>query len=243
MKKYVYLLIMAFLAIQFQSCSSGDEDTAGTNLSDMMLDIIGKTTRNQVNEQIKGGGHNNAPVEGEMFYEENIPEVVMVTALGTFALMNQKEQVEMYENLGGSVQTKNGGSFLVTNKGKSMHIEGSGVTYPQSGFTYHTTLSLTIDDASLIATGAATITNFTLSLNTNISYHGESATATAYLAASNIPMVSNAIIYTHWKGSGITDYSWASGDDRLTLVANPANFIEIWITFKDGSTAKARILG
>ena len=170
MKKYVYLLIMALLAIPFQSCSSGDEDTAGTNLSDMMLDIIGKTTRNQVNEQIKGGGHNNAPVEGEMFYEENIPEVVMVTALGTFALMNQKEQVEMYENLGGSVQTKNGGSFLVTNKGKSMHIEGSGVTYPQSGFIYHTTLSLTIDDASLIATGAATITNFTLSLNTNISW-------------------------------------------------------------------------
>ena len=243
MKKYVYLLIMALLAIPFQSCSSGDDDSADTNLSDMMLDIIGKTTRSLVNEQIKGGGHNDAPIEGEMFYEEKISEIVMVSALGTFAAKDQDDNVEMRENLGGAVQTKDGGTFLVTNKGKSMHIEGSGVTHPQSGFTYYTTLSLTIDDASLIASGKATITSFTLSLNTDINYYGQSASGSAYMAASNIPMISNNTIYTHWKGSGITDYSWSSGDSSLTLVANPANSIEIWITFKDGSTTKTRIVG
>lgn len=243
MKKYVYLLIMAFLAIQFQSCSSGDEDSTDINLSEMMLDIIAKTTREQVNEQIKGGGHNNAPIEGEMFYEEKLAEVVMVSAVGTFAAKDNNDNVEMRENLGGIVQTKDGGSFLVTYKEKSMHIEGSGITHPQSGFTYYTTLSLTIDDTSLMASGKATITSFSLTVNTDITYYGQSATGTAYMAASNIPMVSDATIYTHWKGSGITDYSWSSGDSSLTLIANPANFIEIWITFKDGSTAKARIAG
>ena len=243
MKKYVYLLIMALLAIQFQACSSDDDDSTRTNLSDMMLDIIAKTTRNMVNEQIKGGGHNNAPVEGQMFYEENMAEVVMVSALGTFTAKDNNGNVEMYENLGGAVQTKNGGAFLVTYKGKSMHIEGSGVTHPQSGFTYHTKLSLTIDDASLIATGKATITSFSLSQSTEINYFGQSATGSAYMAASNIPMVSDNIIYTNWKGGEITDYSWSSGDSSMTLIANPANFIEIWITFMDGSTAKTRIAG
>ena len=243
MKKYVYFLIMALLAIQFQACSSDDDDSTRTNLSDMMLDIIAKTTRNMVNEQIKGGGHNNAPVEGQMFYEENMAEVVMVSALGTFTAKDNNGNVEMYENLGGAVQTKNGGAFLVTYKGKSMHIEGSGVTHPQSGFTYHTKLSLTIDDASLIATGKATITSFSLSQSTEINYFGQSATGSAYMAASNIPMVSDNIIYTNWKGGEITDYSWSSGDSSMTLIANPANFIEIWITFMDGSTAKTRIAG
>lgn len=243
MKKYVYLLIMALLAIQFHACSSDDDDSTRTNLSDMMLDIIAKTTRNMVNEQIKGGGHNNAPVEGQMFYEENMAEVVMVSALGTFTAKDNNGNVEMYENLGGAVQTKNGGAFLVTYKGKSMHIEGSGVTHPQSGFTYYTKLSLTIDDASLIATGKATITSFSLSQSTEINYFGQSATGSAYMAASNIPMVSDNIIYTHWKGGEITDYSWSSGDSSMTLIANPANFIEIWITFMDGSTAKTRITG
>ena len=243
MKKYVYFLIMALLAIQFQACSSDDDDSTRTNLSDMMLDIIANTTRNMVNEQIKGGGHNNAPVEGQMFYEENMPEVVMVAALGTFAAKDNNDNVEMCENLGGAVQTKDGGAFLVTYKGKSMHIEGSGITHPQSGFTYNTKLSLTIDDASLIATSKATITYFSLSQSTDINYFGQSATGSAYLAASNIPMVSDDIIYTHWKGGGITDYSWSSGGSSMTLIANPANFIEIWITFKDGSTAKTRIAG
>ena len=178
-----------------------------------------------------------------MFYEENMAEVVMVSALGTFTAKDNNGNVEMYENLGGAVQTKNGGTFLVTYKGKSMHIEGSGVTHPQSGFTYYTKLSLTIDDASLIATGKATITSFSLSQSTEINYFGQSATGSAYMAASNIPMVSDNIIYTHWKGGEITDYSWSSGDSSMTLIANPANFIEIWITFMDGSTAKTRITG
>lgn len=241
MKKYIYLLIMAFLAIPFQSCSNGDDDSEDINLSDMMLDIIGKTTRLQVEEQIKGGGHNNAPVEGQMFYQEYMPEVVMVSALGTFAARDQSGNVDMCENIGGAVRTKDGGAFLVTHKGKSMHIEGSGTTHPQSGFTYYTRISLTIDDESKIDTGKATITDFYLSQHTDITYWGEHATGSATLSASNIPMVTEGTSYTHWKGGGITNYSWYSGDSSLELVDNSGNFLEIWITFVNGSTTNTRI--
>ena len=241
MKKYIYLLVIAFLAVQFQSCSNDDDDdSANINLSDMMLDIIGKTTRAYIDEQIKGGGHDSAPVEGEPFYKEYMPKVKLVTALGTFAAKDQSGNVEIRENLGGAVQAKNGGRFYVTYNGKSMHIVGSGTTHPQSGFTYWTQLSLTIDDASLMDTGKAIITDFDLSLHTDITYYGERSTGSARLSATNVPMTEAGISYTHWKSSGITNYSWYSGENSLTLVDNPANFIEIWITFVDGSSVRAR---
>lgn len=243
MKKYVYILAVAFLAVQFQSCSSDEDDSSDINLSEMMLDIIGKTTRAYIEEEIKGGGHENAPKEGEPFYKEYMPKVKLVSAVGTFAARDQSGSVEMRENLGGSVQAKNGGRFYVTYEGKSMHITGSGTTNPQTGFTYWTRLSLTIDDSDLIEKGKATITSFDLSLSTDIYYYGEHSSGSAHMSAANVPMTELGIGYTHWKGSGITDYSWSSGEASLSLVDNPANFIEIWITFIDGSSVRARIGG
>ena len=81
MKKYVYLLIMAFLAIQFQSCSNGDE-------SEEMSDDINASTRLSQGNKIKGGGHNNAPTEGPTFYLESpsdmkvVPEELTIKAEG-----------------------------------------------------------------------------------------------------------------------------------------------------------------
>jgi hypothetical protein len=54
-------------------------------------------------------------------------------------------------------------------------------------------------------------------------------------------MISEGTSFTHWKGGGITNYSWYSGDNSLTLVENAGNFIEIWITFVDGSITNTRI--
>ena len=240
MKKYFYILAMAFLAVQFQSCSSDEDDSSDINLSDMMLDIIGKTTRAYIDEEIKGGGHENAPKEGQPFYQEYMPKVKMVSALGTFAAKDQDGNIEMRSNLGGAVQAKDGGKFYVTQNGKSMHIVGSGTTHPQSGFTYWTQLSLTIDDTSLMDTGEATITNFDLSMHTDITMWGQRATGSARMSATKVPMTEAGISYTHWKSSGITDYSWYSEGSSLTIVDNPANFIEIWITFIDGSSVRAR---
>lgn len=240
MKKYFYILAMAFLAVQFQSCSSDEDDSSDINLSEMMLDIIGKTTRAYIDEEIKGGGHENAPKEGQPFYQEYMPKVKMVSALGTFAAKDQDGNIEMRSNLGGAVQAKDGGKFYVTQNGKSMHIVGSGTTHPQSGFTYWTQLSLTIDDTSLMDTGEATITNFDLSMHTDITMWGQRATGSARMSATKVPMTEAGISYTHWKSSGITDYSWYSEGSSLTIVDNPANFIEIWITFIDGSSVRAR---
>ena len=240
MKKYFYILAMAFLAVQFQSCSSDEDDSSDINLSEMMLDIIGKTTRAYIDEEIKGGGHENAPKEGQPFYQEYMPKVKMVSALGTFAAKDQDGNIEMRENLGGAVQAKDGGRFYVTYEGKSMHITGSGTTHPQTGFTYWTQLSLTIDDSSLVETGKATITNFDLTLHTDINWYGQRSTGNARMSATNVPMTSPGISYTNWKGGGITEYSYSTEGLSLTLVDNPANFIEIWITFIDGSSVRAR---
>ena len=54
-------------------------------------------------------------------------------------------------------------------------------------------------------------------------------------------MVEDAVIYTHWKGGTITDYSYSSEGISMSLYDNPANFIEVWITFKDGVIASTRI--
>jgi hypothetical protein len=130
----------------------------------------------------------------------------------------------------------------MSSKGKGLHIEGSSMTHPQSGYTYYTRVSLDIDDASLFWKNKATITNFNLSTDTEVTVSEVTITGSAYLAASNIPMTSNVMVLTSWKGGTITNYSWSSGESSLTLVDNPANFIEVWIAFKDGSSAKARIV-
>lgn len=240
MKKYVYLLAMAILAIQFLSCSKNDDDPA------LSKEFLRNVTRLVQGVEIPTGaigGIDTQPKEGQMFYEEVSSDVVLVTALGSFYTIDQDDNVQFYENLGGNVQTKDGGSFAVTYKGNKMHIEGSGVTHPQSGFTNHTRMSLDIDDVELIKSGKATITNIDLTTVSDVTMYGQSFTINSHLTASDIPMESDAVICTHWKGGTITEYSYSTEGLSMSLYDNPANTMEVWITFKDGTIAKARIGG
>lgn len=238
MKKYVYLIAMAVLAIQFLSCSKSDEEKVLQQQDPVMSRSLSDGTEIPTGAI---GGTDAKPVEGQMFYEERSSDIVLISVLGTFSTINQDGVVEVYNNLGGAVQIKDGGSFTVTNKGKGMHIVGSGITHPQTGFTYHTKLSLDIDDASLIESCKATITNIDLSMNTEINWFGSSSTGSAHLSASDIPIV-DGLLFTYWKGGTVTDYTYSTSDGlALNLVDNPANYVEVWISFKDGSSVKARI--
>ena len=245
MNKYVLFLAMALLVIQFQSCSSGDDDLAS---SDELLQSVAPPTvsRAEILDGIKKGqiygGGNTVPKEKKTFYDEYIPEVDWVAALGTFSAVDEKGNVEVHDNLGGLVKTEDGGTFSMTIKGKGLHIEGSSTTYPQTGYTYHTSVSLDIDDTILFWTKEATITNFSLSTDTEAIVSEQTITGSAFLIASNIPIKSNAMVLTNWRGGSVNAYVWSSGESSLTLVDNPANFIEVWIGFKDGSSAKARIV-
>ena len=250
MKKYIYLLVMACFAIQLQSCSNTDDDTASPNEPQQdsqsnYKSLPGLPTRGEILDGINNGeiygGKDTDPVEGKTFYQESTSDVVMVTALGSFSTIDQDGKVEYYNNLGGAVQTKEGGSFTMTAKGKGLHIEGSGVTNPLSGFTHHTTVSLDIDDKELIKSGKAKITKFSITTYSEGSIYGIGYTVNMHLEAANIPMVEDAVIYTHWKGGTITDYSYSSEGISMSLYDNPANFIEVWITFKDGVIASTRI--
>ena len=238
MKKYVYLIAMAVLAIQFLSCSKSDDESVLQQQDPVMSRSLSDGTEIPTGAI---GGTDAKPVEGQMFYEERSSDMVLISVLGTFSTINQDGVVEVYNNLGGAVQIKDGGSFTVTNKGKGMHIVGSGITHPQTGFTYHTKLSLDIDDASLIESCKATITNIDLSMNTEINWFGTSSTGSAHLSASDIPIV-DGLLFTYWKGGTVTDYTYSTSDGlALNLVDNPANYIEVWISFKDGYSVKARI--
>lgn len=238
MKKYVYLIAMAVLAIQFLSCSKSDDEKVLQQQNPVMSRSLSDGTEIPTGAI---GGTDAKPVEGQMFYEERSSDIVLISVLGTFSTIDQDDKVEVYNNLGGAVQTKDGGSFTITYKGKGMHIVGSGITHPQTGFTYHTKLSLDIDDASLIESCKATITNIDLSMNTEINWFGSSSTGSAHLSASDIPIV-DGLLFTYWKGGTVTDYTYSTSDGlALNLVDNPANYVEVWISFKDGSSVKARI--
>ena len=237
MKKYVYLIAMAVLAIQFLSCSKSDDEKVLQQQDPVMSRSLSDGTEIPTGAI---GGTDAKPVEGQMFYEERSSDIVLISVLGTFSTIDQDDKVEV-NNLGGAVHIKDGGSFTITYKGKGMHIVGSGITHPQTGFTYHTKLSLDIDDASLIESCKATITNIDLSMNTEINWFGSSSTGSAHLSASDIPIV-DGLLFTYWKGGTVTDYTYSTSDGlALNLVDNPANYIEVWISFKDGSSVKARI--
>lgn len=238
MKKYVYLIAMAVLAIQFLSCSKSDDEKVLQQQNPVMSRSLSDGTEIPTGAI---GGTDAKPVEGQMFYEERSSDIVLISVLGTFSTIDQDDKVEVYNNIGGAVQTKDGGSFTITYKGKGMHIVGSGITHPQTGFTYHTKLSLDIDDASLIESCKATITNIDLSMNTEINWFGTSSTGSAHLSASDIPIV-DGLLFTYWKGGTVTNYTYSTSDGlALNLVDNPANYVEVWISFKDGSSVKARI--
>ena len=220
MKKYVYLIAMAVLAIQFLSCSKSDDESVLQHQNPVMSRSLSDGTEIPTGAI---GGIDAKPVEGQMFYEERSSDIVLISVLGTFSTIDQDDKVEVYNNLGGAV-----------------HIKDSGITHPQTGFTYHTKLSLDIDDASLIESCKATITNIDLSMNTEINWFGSSSTGSAHLSASDIPIV-DGLLFTYWKGGTVTDYTYSTSDGlALNLVDNPANYVEVWISFKDGSSVKAR---
>lgn len=145
--------------------------------------------------------------------------------------------METYDNLGGSVQTEKGGSLTMTSKGKGLHIEGSGVTNPLSGFTHHTTVSLDIDDKELIKSGKAKITKFSITTYSEVSIYGSGYTVNMHLEAANIPMVEDAVIYTHWEGrnnNGLFVLFWKESA-CLSTTTPP-------ISLKSGSHSKMALL-
>ena len=237
MKKYVYLIAMVVLAIQFLSCSKSDDEKVLQQQSPVMSRSLSDDTEIPTGAI---GGPDTKPVEGQMFYEEISSDVTSVVALGSFYVIDQNDSVQHYDNLGGAVQIKDGGSLTMTIKGKGLHIEGSGVTHPQSGFTNHTTLSLDIDDAKLLESCKATITNIDVTTVSDVTMYGESFTISTHLAASDIPMVS-PLTFTHWEGGTITEYSYSTDGLYMSLYDNPTNTMGVWIFFKDGYSAKARI--
>lgn len=238
MKKCIYLIAMAVLTIQFLSCSKSDDEKVLQQQNPVMSRSLSGDTEIPTGAI---GGPDTKPVEGQMFYEEISSDVTSVVALGSFYVIDQNDSVQHYDNLGGAVQIKDGGSLTMTIKGKGLHIEGSGVTHPQSGFINHTKISLDIDDAELLKSCKATITNIDLTTVSDVTMYGESFTISTHLSASDIPMESDAVIYTHWKGGTVTYYSYITDDLSMSLYDNPTNTMEVWISFKDGSSAKARI--
>jgi len=252
MKKYIFLLAMAVMAFQFQACSNSDDAPATVNepqqealsVDKIKAGLLPTLTRAEILDGILSGeitgGTNNEPVEGPMFYEEVSPDVISVVALGSFYVIDQNDSVQHFDNLGGALQIKEGASIKMTNKGKGLHIEGSGVTHPQSGFTNHTTLSLDIDDAKLLESCKATITNIDVTTVSDVTMYGESFTISTHLAASDIPMVS-PLTFTHWEGGTITEYSYSTDGLYMSLYDNPTNTMGVWIFFKDGYSVKARI--
>ena len=101
--------------------------------------------------------------------------------------------------------------------------------------------TLDIDDAELLKSCKATITNIDLTTVSDVTMYGESFTISTHLSASDIPMESDAVIYTHWKGGTVTYYSYITDDLSMSLYDNPTNTMEVWISFKDGSSVKARM--
>lgn len=228
---------MAVLAIQFLSCSKNDDE----NVLQLQNPVTSRSLSNDVEIPTGAiGGTDTKPVEGQTFYEEKFSDIVSIVALGALYTIDQNDSVQHFDNLGGAVQIKDGGSFAVTYKGNRMHIEGSGVTHPQSGFTNHTRMSLDIDDVDLIKSCQATITNLDISTVSDVNMYGASYTIHTHLAASDIPMKSDAVIYTHWEGGAITEYSYSTDGLVMSLYDGP-NSMGVWITFKDGFIARARI--
>ena len=92
MKKYVFVLAMAFLATQFQSCSSSDDDVAKQPQSysgsdNNAVQLIGpeeESTRSLTSDQIPSSG-NVEPKEGQTFYMDYAwiePQVIEVPSEG-----------------------------------------------------------------------------------------------------------------------------------------------------------------
>jgi hypothetical protein len=69
----------------------------------------------------------------------------------------------------------------------------------------------------------------------------ETKTTYQRLAAANIPMITATPTFNHWKGGVVTDFLWVSEDSSMSLYDGPTNIMNVWITFKNGIKAQARI--
>lgn len=236
MRKYVYLIAMAVLTIQFLSCSRSDDENVLQQQNPVMSRSLSDGTEIPTGAI---GGSDTKPIEGPMFYNENPYDVIAVACLADCYTIDQNDSVFLSKDLGGGVLTQDGGSFVVTLEGEGLHIVGTGVSQA-ADVTIYSTLSLDIDDVKLIESGDATITNFDLSETWVIDYGTWSITNKSHLSASYIPMV-GGLPHTRWEGGTITAYSWTSSYSSLYLVDNPANNIEVWVHFKDDTVVKARI--
>ena len=228
MKKYIFLVAMAVLTIQFLSCSKSDEESVLQRQNPVTSRSLPDDTEIPTGAV---GGSDTKPVEGPMFYNENPYDVIAVACLADCYTIDQNDSVFLSKNLGGGVLTQDGGSFVVTTEGEGLHIVGTGVS-KAAEITISATLSLDIDNVKLLESGNATITNFDFSETIfGIVEH---------LSASDIPMVGR-LPYTLWEGGTVTSYSRTSKSSSLSLVDNPANTIEVVVSFKDGTVVKARI--
>ena len=225
---------MAVLIIQFLSCSKNDDENVLQQQNPVMSRSLSGDTEIPTGAI---GGADTKPVEGPIFYHENPYEVTDVACLADCYTIDENDSVFLSKNLGGGVLTQDGGSFVVTIEGEGLHIVGSGASLAvASGTMLYGTVSLDIDDVRLLESGDATITNFDFSEKLDVG----SGVFYTHLSASDIPMVSG-LPYTRWEGGTVTDYSWTWSYGSLSLVDNPANNIEVWVNFKDGTIAKARI--
>ena len=231
MKKYIFLIAMAVLAIQFLSCSKSDDENVLQQQNPVTSRSLPDGTEIPTGAT---GGTDAKPVEGPIFYQENPYDVIAVACLADCYTIDENDSVFLSKNLGGGVLTQDGGSFVVTIEGDGLHIVGTSVSHAAE-ITIYATLYLDIDDVKLLESGDATITNFDLS-ETMVGYNKE------HLSASDIPMV-GGLPYSRWEGGTITAYSRTSAHSSLYLVDNPANTIEVVVSFKDGSIVKARIGG
>ena len=240
MKKYMFLVAMAILAIQFLSCSKNDEESVLQRQNPVTSRSLPDDTEIPTGAI---GGSDTKPVEGPMFYNENPYDVISVVCLAECYTIDENDSVFLSKNLGGGVLTQDGGSFVVTLEGKGLHIVGTGVSKSTiDDVILSTTSSLDIDDVKLIESGDATITNFDFSETMEIILSKGSVIDKEHISASDIPKASG-LYYTIWEGGTVTDYSWTSTYSSLSLVDNPANYIEVWVNFKEGTVVKARIGG
>ena len=95
MKKYVYLIAMAVLTIQFLSCSKSDEEKVLQQQSPVTSRSLSDGTEIPTGAI---GGIDAKPVEGQMFYEERSSDIVLISVLGTFSTIDQDDKVEVYNN-------------------------------------------------------------------------------------------------------------------------------------------------
>ena len=54
-------------------------------------------------------------------------------------------------------------------------------------------------------------------------------------------MITATPTFNHWKGGVVTDFLWVSEDSSMSLCDGPTNIMNVWITFKNGIKAQARI--